>query len=195
MANTITKLSQLAEDRMNLNTGTQAGAEMLDRSLDEVGYARSLVMSADGVILCGNQTHKASMRRGDGEKKPIIVETDGDVPVIVKRKDVTSGSPKAVKIAAYDNLANQRGLSWRPDAREVVEEVGVPVEEIGWTEQEIPLAGAGGIDGEMGGESGADSGTVGQAYQVVVECRDEQHQQEVFERMTREGFKCRVLTL
>lgn len=195
MANTITKISQLAEDRTNLNTGTPAGAEMLDKSLEEVGYARSLVMSADGVILCGNQTHKASLRRGDGEKKPIIVETDGDVPVIVKRKDVRSGTPKAVKIAAYDNLANQRGLSWRPDARQVVEEAGVPVEEIGWTEQEIPIQGTSG-GGDMDDDPGMSSGGgVGQSYQVVVECRDEQHQQEVFERMTQEGFKCRVLTL
>src|SRR5512146_177237 len=169
MANPITKISQLAEDRTNLNTGTQAGAEMLDKSLEEVGYARSMVMSADGVILCGNQTHKASLRRGDGEKKPIIVETDGDVPVIVKRKDVLANTPKAVKIAAYDNLANQRGPSWRPDAREAVEEAGVAVEEIGWTEQEIPLAGAGGMDDAMGAEGGADSGMVGQAFQVVVE--------------------------
>ncbi|MGE5608361.1 MAG: hypothetical protein ACM359_03845 [Bacillota bacterium] len=194
MSNPITRISQLVEDKTNLNTGTQAGAEMLDRSLAEVGYARSLVMSADGVILCGNQTHKASLRRGDGDKKPIIVETDGDVPVIVKRKDVTSGSPKAVKIAAYDNLANQRGLSWRPDAREVVEEAGVPVEEIGWTEQEIPIQGLGGSD-DLDEEGGMSSGGVGQSYQVVVECRDEPHQQELFERMTREGFKCRVLTL
>lgn len=192
MANPIVKLSQLAPDQVNLNTGTEAGAQLLDKSLDEVGYARSLVMSADGVILCGNQTHKASLRRGDGEVQPIIVETDGDVPVIVKRKDVRSGSPMAVKIAAYDNLANQRGLSWRPDARQVVEEAGIPVEEIGWTDQEIPMDGGG---MEPGDDAGADSGGVGQAYQVVVECRDEQQQQVIFDRMTGEGFKCRVLTL
>jgi hypothetical protein len=192
MAKPITKISDLAQDRLNLNQGTEGGAELLDKSLEEVGYARSLVMSADGVILCGNQTHKAGLRRGDGDKQPIIVETDGDVPVIVKRRDVRSGTPKAVKIAAYDNLANQRGLAWRPDARQVVEEAGVPVEEIGWTEEEIPLAG-GGEDGEDEGTSSG--GGVGASYQVVVECRDEGQQQDVFERMTGQGFKCRVLTL
>jgi hypothetical protein len=34
-----------------------------------------------------------------------------------------------------------------------------------------------------------------QSYQVVVECADESEQRAVFERMTAEGFKCRVLTL
>jgi ParB-like chromosome segregation protein Spo0J len=33
------------------------------------------------------------------------------------------------------------------------------------------------------------------AYQVVVECRDEDQQRDVFGRLTDEGFKCRLLTL
>lgn len=33
------------------------------------------------------------------------------------------------------------------------------------------------------------------SYQVVVECRDEDDQREVFERMRAEGYRCRVLTL
>jgi hypothetical protein len=34
-----------------------------------------------------------------------------------------------------------------------------------------------------------------ESYQVVVECRDEEDQQSVFERMRAEGYRCRVLTL
>ncbi len=34
-----------------------------------------------------------------------------------------------------------------------------------------------------------------EAFQVVVECRDEADQREVFERLTAEGRKCRLLTL
>ena len=34
-----------------------------------------------------------------------------------------------------------------------------------------------------------------ESYQVVVECRDEEDQQGVFERMRAEGYRCRVLTL
>ena len=36
---------------------------------------------------------------------------------------------------------------------------------------------------------------VPEAYQVVVECEDEQQQRTVFERLTAEGLKCRLLTL
>lgn len=34
-----------------------------------------------------------------------------------------------------------------------------------------------------------------ESYQVVVECRDEDDQKTVFERMRAEGYRCRVLTL
>jgi hypothetical protein len=34
-----------------------------------------------------------------------------------------------------------------------------------------------------------------EAYQVIVECRDESEQQEVYERLTREGHKCKLMTL
>ena len=34
-----------------------------------------------------------------------------------------------------------------------------------------------------------------EAFQVVVECRDETEQESVYERMTGEGFKCRLLNL
>lgn len=36
---------------------------------------------------------------------------------------------------------------------------------------------------------------VPQSYQVVVECRDEDDQQNIYERMRSEGYRCRVLTL
>lgn len=36
---------------------------------------------------------------------------------------------------------------------------------------------------------------VPEAFQVVIECRDEAQQRSVYDRMTAEGFKCRLLTL
>jgi len=36
---------------------------------------------------------------------------------------------------------------------------------------------------------------VPESYQVVVECRDEDDQRTVFDRMREEGYRCRVLTL
>jgi hypothetical protein len=37
--------------------------------------------------------------------------------------------------------------------------------------------------------------TIPEAFQVVIECRDEAEQQTVFERMSGEGYACKLLTL
>jgi hypothetical protein len=46
-----------------------------------------------------------------------------------------------------------------------------------------------------GDSPGAKAANIPEAFQVVIECRDEAEQREVFERMTGEGFHCRLLTL
>jgi hypothetical protein len=40
-----------------------------------------------------------------------------------------------------------------------------------------------------------DSSELPEAFQVVVQCRDEAQQQSVYERLTGEGFACRLLTM
>lgn len=37
--------------------------------------------------------------------------------------------------------------------------------------------------------------TIPESYELVVTCRDERDQRQVYERLTGEGYKCRVLTL
>jgi hypothetical protein len=40
-----------------------------------------------------------------------------------------------------------------------------------------------------------DEVTIPESYQVVIECKSETEQEQLFERMRGEGYKCRVLTL
>jgi hypothetical protein len=56
-----------------------------------------------------------------------------------------------------------------------------------------------GDDALSADEAAADGPPAGidvpEAFQVVIECRDEAQQQELFERFTAEGLKCKLLTL
>lgn len=36
---------------------------------------------------------------------------------------------------------------------------------------------------------------IAESYQVIVDCRNEAEQRQIYERLTNEGFRCRVLTL
>jgi hypothetical protein len=54
---------------------------------------------------------------------------------------------------------------------------------------------------DLAKQSDADGGEKNKAialpperFEILVECRDEDHQREVYDRLTGEGFKCRVLT-
>ena len=48
---------------------------------------------------------------------------------------------------------------------------------------------------EHDGETRVKAGTPPELYQVVIECRDEGQQRELFERLRREGMKVRLLVL
>lgn len=49
--------------------------------------------------------------------------------------------------------------------------------------------------GEPAVGAAKDSPPVVESYQVVVDCRDEPQQRELYEKLTAEGYRCRVLTL
>ena len=79
------KLSDYTPDPHNANKGTERGVYMLDRSIEEVGLARSIVAAADGTIPAGNKTLQAAADAGIEDV--IEVETDGRALVVVKRTD------------------------------------------------------------------------------------------------------------
>lgn len=185
------RISDVMQDAENLNLGSEQGAKLLDKSLSEVGFARSLVMSADGQLLCGNQTQKAAVRQ-NGDVEPIIVESDGTRPVIVRRTDVMAGSQKALKIAVYDNLANEKGLVWRQDTSEVIQEHGLSVEELGFTQEDIQAIETPSFPPS---QNQPNVPAIGSSISVVAECRDEDHAKDLFERLKGEGFPCRILTI
>jgi len=105
------KLSDYKPDPHNANKGTERGVYMLDRSIEEVGLARSIVAAADGTIPAGNKTLQAAADAGI--EAVIEVETDGRALVVVKRTDwETADAEQARKYAYYDNRAAEVGLEW-----------------------------------------------------------------------------------
>lgn len=105
------KLSDYKPDPHNANRGTERGVYMLDRSIEEVGLARSIVAAADGTIPAGNKTLQAAADAGI--EAVIEVETDGRALVVVKRTDwETADAEQARKYAYYDNRASDVDLDF-----------------------------------------------------------------------------------
>lgn len=100
------------EDPRNANKGTQRGNKMLETSIEQFGAARSIVSDADGFIPAGNKTREALIAAG--MNKAIVVETDGNTPIVVKRTDwrLSDKASAARRYAYADNRVAEVDLEW-----------------------------------------------------------------------------------
>jgi hypothetical protein len=106
----VINIEELAQDTHNFNKGTDEGRALMERSLNELGAGRSILIDKDNNIIAGNKTQEAAIKAGI--KKVRIIETTGDELVAVKRTDVDIDSARGRELALVDNLSTQVNLSW-----------------------------------------------------------------------------------
>lgn len=128
----VENLEKLETSKKNPNRGTERGAYVIRRSLEQTGAGRSLVVDKDGRTVAGNQTLEALADLGFDEV--IIVETDGTRPVAVKRTDwdLSDEDPenRATLYSYYDNRASEVGFEL--DVDQITEDIerGVDLSEM-----------------------------------------------------------------
>lgn len=106
----VINIEELAQDTHNFNKGTDEGRALMERSLNELGAGRSILIDKDNNIIAGNKTQEAAIKAGI--KKVRVIETTGDELVAVKRTDVDIDSAKGRELALLDNLTTQVNLNW-----------------------------------------------------------------------------------
>lgn len=105
-----TTIDQLVPDDKNLNKGTEYGKALLDKSFSKFGAGRSILIDKNNRIIAGN---KASESFGEsGGEKVVVVETEGDVLVAVKRTDIDLDSKEGRELALADNATQKADLDW-----------------------------------------------------------------------------------
>jgi hypothetical protein len=173
------KAAALRPNPANWRTHPPAQRDALQGLLAEIGYADALL---------ARQLPDGSLELIDGHLRAETTP-DMDVPVLIL--DVTEAEARKL-LVTLDPLA---GLA-EPDQDILaalvpqVETENAAVRALlnrvvtgpGLSAQEVPDVPPSGV-------------TVTEAFQVVIECRDEQQQRQVYERLTGEGLKCRLLTL
>ena len=106
----VVSIDDLVQDDHNFNKGNEQGAELLERSFRECGAGRSVLIDKDNRLVGGNKAQKGF--KAAGKKKVIIVDSDADTLVAVRRKDVSLDSAEGRKMAYLDNLTTQVNLTW-----------------------------------------------------------------------------------
>lgn len=99
---TETTLEALIQDPTNARRRTQRSTAMIERSLQEFGAARSLVIDEAGRILAGNGTAEAAA--AIGIKKVLVVPADGRTLIAVQRTDLSEAQKAEYGVA--DNRAS-----------------------------------------------------------------------------------------
>ena len=122
------KISDLIEDNLNANKGTDFGNDLMEKSFSKFGAGRSVLIDKNNKLIAGNKS-KAKFEEIGGENV-LIIDADRDTLIAVRRNDIDLETPEGREFALADNATNKANLVWDADVIEVLAE-DVEVEEWG----------------------------------------------------------------
>jgi hypothetical protein len=121
-------IDNLKFDDKNFNKHTQKGLDLLEKSVSEHKFGRSILVDKDNNIIAGNGIVETAKKVGKTKIK--VIETTGDELVVVKRTDVDINTKQGREMALADNATSAIDLSWDDDMLlEVSEQYGIDVNE------------------------------------------------------------------
>lgn len=93
------QLKDIKQDKRNYRVHNEKNLSLIKKSIDEVGFGRSIVIDSENEIVAGN-----GLVSQVAKNTPIkVVETDGTELVVVKRTDLKTNDDKRKQLAIMDN--------------------------------------------------------------------------------------------
>ena len=119
------KLSNYTVQERNANKHTARGLGMLDQSMSKDGWIGAITTANDGETFDGSARLETAYERFGEDVEPIIVESDGTRPIIVKRTDIPNAqSEQAKRLSIAANRIAAIDLSWDAEIlAEIADEV------------------------------------------------------------------------
>lgn len=113
------KISELIPDDRNANKGTKRGMAALEKSLQNYGTGRSIVIDKNNRIIAGNKTAEMAVALGIEDIE--VIKTDGKKIIVHQRTDLDLKKDKKARELAYaDNRVSELDLEW--DLGQIVED-------------------------------------------------------------------------
>ena len=175
MEEKVIDIEELAQDTHNFNKGNEQGQELMERSFKEMGAGRSILIDRNGHIIAGNKSQKAAIAAGI--KKVRVIETTGDELVAVKRTDLDINSKKGREMALADNATTKVNLVF--DHVELEKEMF-----------ECDLD-----PNEWGVPHLAPDENEEHEYQVIIDVDNEREQEKLYNRLTKQGYECKIISM
>ncbi len=175
MEEKIIDIEELAQDQHNFNKGNEQGQQLMERSFKELGAGRSILLDRNGNIIAGNKSQKAAIAAGI--KRVRVVETTGDELVAVKRTDVDIDSKEGRELALADNATTKVNLVFdHVELEKEMFECGLDPNEWG-----VPHL--------------APDENEEHEYQVIVDVDNEKEQEKLYNRLTKQGYECKIISM
>lgn len=148
-------------------------------SIEKFGFKQPIVIDSNRVIISGHTRLEAAKSLGMDE-----------VPCIVA-DDLTEAQAKALRLA--DNKVAEFS-EWEMnllggELGELAEISDIDMGDFGFDLTDLDNIG---MDDDENAEKGVN---LSDTYQIIVECESETEQQEFFEKLSGEGYRCRLSTL
>jgi ParB-like chromosome segregation protein Spo0J len=166
-------IDSLSPDPANARKHGQRNLDAIAASLRRFGQQKPIVVDSRGVVRAGNGQLAAAKFLGWSHIK--IVRSD--LP-LAELTAYAIADNRAAELAEWDA---QTLSSLLADG-----EIG----DVGFTQDELEKF----VDGAAEDES-AEQSAIHESFEVVVECRGENEQKKLYERLTAEGYSCRLFTL
>ena len=164
----------LTADQNNPNRTTLKQQEQIWRSLQKYGWAYPIITNKDGVYADGEQRAEVCKQHGEFFA-PVLRLPVSDVDRRMLRQilnKLKGKHNKELDSAEYIRILQQ---CEKEDLKALLESVGERFPE-DLDEREFSL-------------------TIPETYEIIVECKDEANQKNIFEKLKGEGYKLRILTL
>jgi len=181
------KITELRPQRKNANKHTPYGLRLLEKSVQNDGWLDAQTAAADGEIISGSaRLELAAEKFADVE--PIIVDSDGTRPVIIRRTDIPNAdTARARRLSVAANKI--QAVDFDPDWA-LLKEWGGEDEQIKklfsddeWREG----------TGEKKPQISNENEIIPEQYAIMITCQTEHEQTIMLERFLEEGITCRAL--
>ena len=121
------KIQELIPDDKNFNKGTEKGQVLMNRSFENFGAARSVLIDKNNRIIAGNKSKETA--EAHGIEDVIVIESGGDELIAVRRVDLDLDSRKGRELALADNMTSKVNMSLDyNEIRRCVDEVQLDTE-------------------------------------------------------------------
>lgn len=166
-------LDSISPDPANARKHGQRNLAAIKSSLRRFGQQKPIVVDSRGTVRAGNGTLEAARALGWTH-------------IQIVRSELADLELTAFAIA--DNRSAELA-EWDTEMLAQLADGG-ELGDVGFAEDELRM-----LTGLPREKDPDQAESIAQAFEVVVECRDETQQRELFERLSGEGLSCRLFTL